>query len=235
MPKLQSFTQVPKHDTSIPRQTQSLSSEVDTNAINSTLITSESNCYKVPKAGLSSTCAKIEINSTSIEVTAKDGSVTDHGDGEENNLSAKDEVNHNVAENPGLWLNLAADDVAYLQHHNRPFDKSNRHFSSGKPVRYCLQKLFVGTKANGDKYKREWLMYSPSTGSVYCFVCKLFSPKNFSNFVTKEGCSDWRNTIVIDNYEKTIIYRDSMLTYLTRRQSEGLGQQMEKQIQEEGD
>ena len=49
------FTQVPKHDTPIPGQSQSLSSEVDTNAINSTLITSQSKCDKMPQAGSSST------------------------------------------------------------------------------------------------------------------------------------------------------------------------------------
>ena len=54
------FTQVPKHDTPIPGQSQSLSSEVDINAINSTLITSESKCDKMPQAGSSSTCAEIE-------------------------------------------------------------------------------------------------------------------------------------------------------------------------------
>ena len=94
MPRLlTSFvTQVPKHDTPIPGQSQSLISEVDTNAINSTLITSESKSdKKVPQASLCSTCAEIKINSThSIEITAKDGSVADHGDGDENNLSAKD-------------------------------------------------------------------------------------------------------------------------------------------------
>ena len=120
-------------------------------------------------------------------------------------------------------------------HQNGPFDKSYRRFNSDKPVRYCSQKLFVGTKANGEKYKREWLLYSPSIGSVYCFVCKLFAPKNFSNFVMKEGFSDWRNTIVIDNHEKSTTHRDSMLTYLTRRQGAGLRQQLEKQIQEECD
>ena len=101
----------------------------------------------------------------------------DHGGGDENNLSAKDEVNHNVAKDPGLWLDFSADGVAYwiacgpsdCQHHNGLFDKSNRHFSSGKPVRYCLQKLFVRTRANGEKYKREWLMYLSSTESSLLF------------------------------------------------------------------
>ena len=84
-----------------------------------------------------------------------------HGDGGEIIQSAKDEVN--TAKDSGLWPDFSADNVAYwascgpsnCQHHNGPFDKSYRHFSSDKPVRYCSQKRFVGTKANGEKYKRE--------------------------------------------------------------------------------
>ena len=62
----------------------------------------------------------------------------DHGDGGEGNLSAKDEVNHNVSKGPGLWLDFCADDVAYwtacrptgCQHHNGPFDWSYQYFGS---------------------------------------------------------------------------------------------------------
>jgi len=41
--------------------------------------------------------------------------------------------------------------------------------------------------------------------SVYCFVCELFAFKTFSHFVTKEGFSEWRNSIVIDHQEKTLL------------------------------
>ena len=59
----------------------------------------------------------------------------------------------------------------------------------------------------------------------YCFVCKQFVPKSSSHFVTREGFSDWRNTIVID----------TMLTYLTHRQGIGLRQRLKKQILDECD
>ena len=124
-----------------------------------------------------------------------------HGDDGEMIQSTKDEVD--IAKDLELWLDISADDVAYwtvcgpsdCQHHNGTFDKSYRHFSSGKPVRYCLQKLVVETKSNGEKYKREWWLYSPATGSVHCFICKLFAPKIFSHVVTREGFSDWRNIL----------------------------------------
>ena len=61
---------------------------------------------------------------------------------------ANDEVN--IAKDPGLWLDFSADGVAYwnargpsdCQHHNEPFNKSYRHFSSGQPV---IKILFAET------------------------------------------------------------------------------------------
>ena len=35
------------------------------------------------------------------------------------------------------------------------------------------------------------------------FLRKLFAPENISHIVTREGFSDWRNTIVIDHHEKS--------------------------------
>ena len=85
-----------------------------------------------------------------VELTAENESLVGHGDGGEMIQSAKDEIN--MAKDPWLWLDFSADDLAYwnacgssdCQHHNRTFDKSYRHFSSRKSVRYCLPKLFWG-------------------------------------------------------------------------------------------
>lgn len=67
----------------------------------------------------------------------------DHDDVADIILSAKIEVIHNVAKDPGLWLDLSDDDVAHCiacglsdcQHYNGQFYKSHRHFSSAKLIR----------------------------------------------------------------------------------------------------
>ena len=112
--------------------------------------------------------------------------------------SAKDEVN--IAKDQGLWLDfslmtllirLLVDPVTVNTTMDHLTSLTGISVVSGKPVRYCSQKLFVRTKSCGENYKREWCIKR----IVYSFVCKL-APKNFSHFVTRQGFSEWRNTIV---------------------------------------
>ena len=178
-----------------------------------------------------------EVNQPGTSSTAT--SVIASEQSRELNEMSKDEMNK--ANDPGLWDEFHSADGTYwvgcgpseCQHHNGPFTKSCRNFSSGKPKRYCTQKIFFGVKANVEHYKREWLLYSPSKGSVYCFVCKLFAPKDSTHLVRNDGFSDWRNNAVIDNHEKCAVHRDAMLTYLTRKLGLGLTQPLEKQIEAE--
>jgi len=116
-----------------------------------------------------------------------------HGD--EMIQSANDEVN--IAKDPGLWLDFSVDGVAYwnarepsdCQHHNELFNKSYRYFSSGQPVRYCSQKYFVGTKANGEKYEREsgYCIHHHQDQFIVLFVSYL--ALNISHILLQEKCS----------------------------------------------
>jgi len=43
--------------------------------------------------------------------------------------------------------------------------------------------MFERTLPNGQVCDRLWLLYSPSQGSVFCFMCKLFSKNRENPFV----------------------------------------------------
>ncbi|XP_063910511.1 zinc finger MYM-type protein 1-like [Zophobas morio] len=46
---------------------------------------------------------------------------------------------------------------------------------TGTWKRSFKESYFYRVMANGETVKREWLIYSGTTGSVYCYICKLFA------------------------------------------------------------
>lgn len=67
--------------------------------------------------------------------------------------------------------------INYPQHNGRSFN----------------EKIFHATHPNGTSYKREWLMYSEASDSVYCLFCALFK-RNANLFcAVGRGYSDWKN------------------------------------------
>jgi hypothetical protein len=51
--------------------------------------------------------------------------------------------------------------------------------------------MFKRTLPNGEIGDRKWVMYSIKQGSIYCFMCKLFSSRLNSLFVSK-GFDNWK-------------------------------------------
>lgn len=67
---------------------------------------------------------------------------------------------------------------------NGPPDRFNRHFSSKHYTR------FIG---DGEKYDREWLVYSKELDKVFCFCCKLFKRGPMKGTLPNDGFNDWRH------------------------------------------
>ena len=72
-----------------------------------------------------------------------------------------------------------------------------------------LQKLFSSTKSNGETCPREWLVYSPAEGKVYCFVRKLSTKwsENDSSLaaIIFHGLDDWAHCQLIQTHENSTI------------------------------
>ena len=133
------------------------------------------------------------------------------------------------------WNSLSDEDRIYwidkgpsdCQHWNDNFAKSKCIFKNRN--RYCSKGIFQGEKANGEKFNREWLVYSPSTGYDFCFVCNIFSSS--SGALVTHGFSDWKNTNLIQSHENSMEHRNSLLTYLTRKHSANLNSKLSEQTQ----
>ena len=54
------------------------------------------------------------------------------------------------------------------------FKKSARVYDDGR-TRYLNSSMFFRKLANSETVKRSWMVYSETSGKVYCSACKLFS------------------------------------------------------------
>ena len=80
------------------------------------------------------------------------------------------------------------------------FTKSKQVYKD--QYRFCTTSLFTRVHTlTSEKSNRTWLCYSPTTGHIYCFVCKLLST-DLNDFTI--GFHDWKNVKrSIDMHEKS--------------------------------
>ena len=123
---------------------------------------------------------------------------------------------------PGPSQNKSADLSASereYQHQRRFFSKT--HFN---------RKL-----SNGECVSREWLCYSPSASSVFCFACKIFGENKDKSAFVSGGYSDWKHAgDRIAEHESSDIHRKAMIAYINQAADCGtVDSELKKQFNEE--
>lgn len=129
---------------------------------------------------------------------------------------------------PALWGDMTEEARAVLidrgpaafQNRRRNYPASVRDVGLGGKTRSLTNDLLTCTLHNGEKVAREWLIYSPSTGNVFCFPCMLFSSKTHQ-LVT--GFSDWKHSERLFDHEKSCQHSACMLTLYQRSVIGGRG------------
>ena len=126
----------------------------------------------------------------------------------------------------GLWENItnavqeywSIRDPVECQHFYCDFSASRRQYDDGT-ARYFIHFMMFRKHVNGEQIKREWLMYSPISGNVYCFPWVLFfdaCKANQTQFC--DGFSDWKNAAQrIQMHENSEMHRTCMQALITRR------------------
>lgn len=89
--------------------------------------------------------------------------------------------------------------------------------------RKCRTSFFFKELKNNEKVKRDWLIYSPSTGKVFCFPCKLFGSNAMaSNPFCTEGFNDWKHAGQSIPYnENSKEHRRCLMTFMKRSNEAG--------------
>uniref|UniRef100_UPI00358E3B13 uncharacterized protein n=1 Tax=Myxine glutinosa TaxID=7769 RepID=UPI00358E3B13 len=85
-------------------------------------------------------------------------------------------------------------DVTELQNiDQKVFDlRSTKQPAGENRSRKCTTHMFYLTAQNNELVKRLWLCFSPSTGKLYCYICKLMRPDAAIQLAT-DGFCDWKH------------------------------------------
>ncbi|XP_065665441.1 zinc finger MYM-type protein 5-like [Hydra vulgaris] len=122
----------------------------------------------------------------------------------------------------GLWEILSAEDIQFwiengpLKCQNADYDFKFSKMMYQDRDRYCSKSLLMGKKVNGETFNREWVIYSPALGCVFCIVCKLFEPSKCA--LVSTGYKDWKNSgASILGHEHSSDHRKTSLAYFHRK------------------
>lgn len=110
----------------------------------------------------------VPVNSTSPNHSFGDGNL--HGEQRAEIL--------NRSTDPGKWEKLTSEDIEFwvkrgpstCQNSNGPFESSKRRYESESTSRYCPQNVFFGTRPNGEKTNRDWLIYSQTLFMILSII-----------------------------------------------------------------
>ena len=135
---------------------------------------------------------------------------------------------------PALWV--ITDNLRQLFAENPPdrnigdFRKSGRAHIDPKTqktkTRHLTEALFKRRLVNGESVERMFLVYSPSSGSVFCWVCRLHSKKVTA--FSESGFSDWKHgNRYISEHENSSSHREALMTLSMMKSS---NQRIDQQV-----
>lgn len=91
-----------------------------------------------------------------------------------------------------LWPEVISDNLRICLVNHGPVQLNNFIFPKDNKNRSFSNVYFIKKLRNNETVERDWLVYSKSNDSVYCFYCKLFNV-NATTFNDKMGYKDWQH------------------------------------------
>jgi hypothetical protein len=137
----------------------------------------------------------IEIESTIDDCYNLTGDSTEKND--YNGLTTSQEnnklyINFNVS---GCWPSITSR-FRDLMVEREPYlmDQNNYFLVNDDDCRHFDGKWFYKFLNNGEKIRRQWLLYSTSKNAIFCFACLLFSNNDIrKSAFSNNGFKDWKH------------------------------------------
>lgn len=100
----------------------------------------------------------------------------------------------------------------FESHKQINFSQSKRIYSD--QARYLNPTIFTRKLINGEETQRTWLIYSESTGRIFCGACRLFK---IDTYFATTGFDDWKNVNTrVNQHESSHSHKSSMLNFKLR-------------------
>lgn len=103
---------------------------------------------------------------------------------------------------PATWPLALTNKVLDILIEKGPVQNVQSAYAENQSGRSFSNVYFYRKMSNGQKFNREWLIYSPKNDIIYCVCCKLFSKQEMK--LVNEGFNDWQHTSeILPRHEKT--------------------------------
>lgn len=213
LPKLTSFVTV---TSKFPSSSASTSSPPDDVIVASDIVENESQ-MDVPQSTVTATATAVDDDSMSICESFSESVERKEFEADPAlwDINRKKDVDYWIQKGPSMCQNIDSD----FSKSQRIYEHKDENGMVVSRYRYVSKDVFHRVLRNGETVKREWLLYSPSTYRVYCFVCRLLSKKEstFSHF----GFNDWKHLDAINKHENSDEHRKCYSSYIVRQKSVG--------------
>lgn len=90
------------------------------------------------------------------------------------------------------WIRKGSADLQQCDENLVSESSVNQERQDVDTIRKCTKNLFFRILQNKELVNRSWLCFSPSTGKIYCYICKLMTVLPNNNFAGGGYC-DWKH------------------------------------------
>ena len=132
---------------------------------------------------------------------------------------------------PSCWTFISLEMKRYwavhgpkqCQNRDVSFFKSSRQYkvNDNKMKTRCFSASLLKRKlSNAEEIDRDWLLYSPSPGKVFCFYCKLFGGSN-TTALASSGFDNWKHPESISQHERSDAHFENVKLFTAFANGEG--------------
>lgn len=134
-------------------------------------------------------------------------------------LSHEDEIDVNiisVSDDPGTWPENITSSMAKMLVERGPIQVKNLKYPISESGRKFSENYYYKSLKNGEKIKRDWLVYSISHDAVFCFCCKIFGTSFIGNLNNQIGFSDWHHlSEILGRHEQSVRHNKNVKQWIS--------------------